>query len=450
MLSRVRPRRKSLFACLSALMLAVTGLSGTARAATKTGPISVAYIEVNSNSMLNVGKYTLAGNGANVFDIGVIFAANINYDGSNAYLSFNPQVQSVLDNAATQIKPLQQQGIKVELSILGNHQGAGFANFPSQAAASAFAKQLSDAVTTYGLDGIDFDDEYADYGVNGTAQPNASSFVYLVQALRADMPGKLITLYDIGPSASALSYNGVDVTSDFDYAWNPWYGSFSVPSIALPKSRLAPAAVDFGSTSASTATSLAQQTVSGGYGAYLTYNLTSTDIHDYISGFTNVLYGSGAVYGSTSPPPNNQIVNGGFETGDLSSWTTSGAGSSIVSSGAHSGAYAARLGGTTPTNGDSSAAQSFTAPSGSSKVSFWYNVTCPDTVTYDWATATLRDNTAGTTTTVLAKTCVSSSGWKQVTASITAGHSYTLTLTSHDDNYAGDPTYTLFDDVAAS
>jgi hypothetical protein len=29
-----------------------------------------------------------------------------------------------------------------------------------------------------------------------------------------------------------------------------------------------------------------------------------------------------------------------------------------------------------------------------------------------------------------------------------AGHSYTLTLTSHDDNYAGDPTYTHFDDVS--
>jgi hypothetical protein len=34
-----------------------------------------------------------------------------------------------------------------------------------------------------------------------------------------------------------------------------------------------------------------------------------------------------------------------------------------------------------------------------------------------------------------------------VTGSITAGHSYTLTLTSHDDNYASDPTYTLYDDV---
>jgi Putative Ig domain len=142
------------------------------------------------------------------------------------------------------------------------------------------------------------------------------------------------------------------------------------------------------------------------------------------------------------------ITNGGFETGTFSGWTTSGASASVVSSGAHSGTYAARAGSTSPTNGDSSIAQTFTAASGNSTLSFWYNVTCPDTVTYDWATATLKDNTAGTTTTVLAKTCVSSSGWRQVTASITAGHSYTLTLTSHDDNYPGDPTYTLFDDVS--
>ena len=30
---------------------------------------------------------------------------------------------------------------------------------------------------------------------------------------------------------------------------------------------------------------------------------------------------------------------------------------------------------------------------------------------------------------------------------VAAGHSYTLTLTSHDDNYAGDATYTKYDDV---
>jgi Zn-dependent metalloprotease len=143
------------------------------------------------------------------------------------------------------------------------------------------------------------------------------------------------------------------------------------------------------------------------------------------------------------------LTNGGFETGDLTGWTGTGT-TSIVSSGAHSGTYAAQLGSGSPTNGDSSAAQTFTAPTGSSHLSLWYNVTCPDTVTYDWATVTLKDTTAGTTATVLSRTCASSSGWKQATATVTAGHSYTLTLTSHDDDYAGDPTYTQYDDVAVS
>src|SRR5262249_32901086 len=44
-------------------------------------------------------------------------------------------------------------------------------------------------------------------------------------------------------------------------------------------------------------------------------------------------------------------------------------------------------------------------------------------------------------------TCTNGQGWKQATATITAGHSYTLTLTSHDDNYAGDGTLTKYDDV---
>jgi hypothetical protein len=34
-----------------------------------------------------------------------------------------------------------------------------------------------------------------------------------------------------------------------------------------------------------------------------------------------------------------------------------------------------------------------------------------------------------------------------VTTPVVAGHSYTLTLQSRDDNYPGDPTYTLYDDV---
>jgi serine protease len=154
---------------------------------------------------------------------------------------------------------------------------------------------------------------------------------------------------------------------------------------------------------------------------------------------------------SASGGGGNAVVNGGFETGTLSSWTASGAAHTVTTTTPHSGTYATLLGSpATPTNGSSSIVQTFTAPTGSSHLSFWYNVACPDTVTYDWATATLRDNTASSTRTVLAHTCNNNKVWVQVTATITAGHSYTLTLTSKDDNYPGDPTATEFDDVATS
>jgi hypothetical protein len=150
--------------------------------------------------------------------------------------------------------------------------------------------------------------------------------------------------------------------------------------------------------------------------------------------------------GGGPPPPPAGLINGGFESG-LTGWTATGPSASTVTSGCHSGASCARLGSTSPTNGDSNLAQTFTAPAGSTKLTLWYKMTCPDTLTYDWATVSLQDNTAATTSTPLAKTCTTN-GWTSVSVTITAGHSYTLTVTSHDDNYAADPTFTLYDDVA--
>ena len=144
------------------------------------------------------------------------------------------------------------------------------------------------------------------------------------------------------------------------------------------------------------------------------------------------------------------LTNGGFESGNFSGWSTTGT-AAVNTASKHSGTYGAQLGSTTPST-DSTAAQTFTLPSNATTLTFWYSNTCPDTVTYDWATATLKDNVTGTTSTILAKTCTTTPVWTQVNTSVAsnAGHSVTLTLTNHDDNYAGDASFTYFDDVSVA
>ncbi len=266
-------------------------LSNAAKA--KNGPLSVVYVEVNSNNILNAGCYTLKNSGKQLFDVAIIFAANINYDAAKkkAVEYNNPQVSTVLHNKDTYIKPLQAKGIKVLMTILGNHQGTGISNFTSRAAAHDFAQQLADTVNTYGLDGIDFDDEFSDYGNNGTTQPNDSSFVLLLSECRKLMPKKYLTFYYFGPASQHLTYNGLKAGTYLNASWNAAYGSFQVPQVpGLGKAKLSPAADWINNTSASTATQLAQQTVTGGYGIYMYYDLTNVPSDKYLSSVSKVLY----------------------------------------------------------------------------------------------------------------------------------------------------------------
>ncbi|MGH8955815.1 MAG: endo-beta-N-acetylglucosaminidase H [Microbacterium sp.] len=289
---------------LGVLATAAAGmLAGTTGAAADTtepvDPQLAVYVEVNSNDLANVADYTLAESGDAAIDMAMIFAANINYDGEKAYLHFNERVTETLDNAETQIRPVQENGTKVLLSVLGNHQGAGFANFTSYTQADAFAAQLADAVTTYGLDGIDFDDEWTEYGANGTPQPNPQSFGWLATALRDRLgPDKIISLYAIGPSYTTTDFTLFDAAGVLDYAWNPYYPTYDAPTVPglEDRTRLGAAAIDLSNTSAATAEDFATRTVADGYGVYVAYNLTATDQSAYLSGITEALKGEATEY----------------------------------------------------------------------------------------------------------------------------------------------------------
>ena len=102
-----------------------------------TEPRFVAIIEAAENDMRNAGNYILYPDGIGspetarpLFDMVVLFSANINF---NEYrgcpeLYFNDNIRKVLDNKEVFIRPLQDKGIKVLLSIMPNHQAIGFSN----------------------------------------------------------------------------------------------------------------------------------------------------------------------------------------------------------------------------------------------------------------------------------------------------------------------------------
>ncbi|MDR1232395.1 MAG: hypothetical protein LBK61_13460 [Spirochaetaceae bacterium] len=124
------------------------------------------YIEVNDDNPLNAGSYILE-DGTYLFDYVVLFAANIRNRDSNAtpkmpYLHLNNNVQKILDNRNKYIKPLQDKGIKVLLGLLGDHDGVGFGTM-NAAERTAFITSLKTTVDAYGLDGVDFDDEWASF-----------------------------------------------------------------------------------------------------------------------------------------------------------------------------------------------------------------------------------------------------------------------------------------------
>jgi hypothetical protein len=146
-------------------------------------------------------------------------------------------------------------------------------------------------------------------------------------------------------------------------------------------------------------------------------------------------------------PDSGAVVNGTFESG-LSGWTVTGS-AAAVSDPVHTGLGAAIVGALTPTH-ESTLSQTFTVRSGQNELSLWYLTQCPDIIQLDWFTITLRDNTSGTTTTLLPNICDINNTYQRVTASVSAGHNYTLNLINHDDNATGDATRTFIDDVVVA
>jgi hypothetical protein len=156
--------------------------------------------------------------------------------------------------------------------------------------------------------------------------------------------------------------------------------------------------------------------------------------------------------GSDSTPlssPGNSLKNGDFETGDLTSWYTTGP--NVISTDAHGGKFAAQVGSTGAFSGTAVLSQQIHVPAtGTTTLSFFYNPHCSDSIEHDFQQAQIR-SFSGESLGVF-NICSDAAVWKNTTVDLTgfAAQDIVVYYGDHDDDAPGDPTYMLIDDVTVT
>lgn len=194
----------------------------------------VAIVEANDHFLPNVNCYRDQ-DGKLMFDLMFPFSANLNIDPGTGkpYVHYNAQHTVFMSNGIyTRVK---SSGIKTGLSLLGNHDAAGLANFNNLADATAFAQLVAIEVRRYGFDAVLGDDEYSKI----TATTNDSSYVMVMSEIKRLLPDKFICFYVYGFGYG--SWRGKKMGDVCDAAFPPYYPQYPDNSFQttyrFPKSR---------------------------------------------------------------------------------------------------------------------------------------------------------------------------------------------------------------------
>lgn len=265
----------------------------------------VLYFEINDTNPLNALEF-LTESGKYYFDHIVLFAANINWDPEKkrVYLSNNENVQFLLDNNDKYLQPLRKVGMKVIISILGNHDEAGVAQL-SDMGAKEFARELAAYCRAYNLDGVAFDDEYSsspDLSNPWLASQSAYAGSRLMYECKLAMPEKIVSLYNLGAmySNSLQIIDGVDPGQYCDYAVADYGGSAS-PGTGMTLKQCGGMSIELRRGSGDSSESTARSKKEAGFGYYMFFALDPSLYRSQVSRCQSVcrgLYDEELVYPS--------------------------------------------------------------------------------------------------------------------------------------------------------
>ncbi len=261
----------------------------------------IAYVETNDWDIRNMGQFILKDTKEPVFDMVVLFAANMNYDTKTKkrYIFFNDKLQPIINNPDLYIKPLKDRGIKVIIDILPNHQGVGYRNFQSYEEALEFAKEAKMWTDKLGIDGWDIDEEYAGY--TSYVFPEKSALWY-ARAMKEVMPDKLLTCYDFSNplQAGLKDEKGKEAKDYIDFiVSNYWVQGGN--SLGVEQKKYAAFSIEANLVGTGPAETSAKYNLDSGNGGMMVFNIKGSDIRNGVtardlSKATQLFYGQDCIF----------------------------------------------------------------------------------------------------------------------------------------------------------
>ena len=224
------------------------------------------WIEVNNTNPLNMLQFETEDG----------HAYNINYDAEKGkvYCFANPQCQYILDHYNEIVRPLRERGMKVFISVLGNHDASGLAQL-SDAGARAFAQEMKALCEGYGFDGVNYDDEYSnspDLSIPWfTSRSQAAGNRLYYETWKA-MPDKEMMSYQYG---SALGNAAVDGVEPGEYmAWAVGdYGRRGVAYSGMTNAQVSYQSSEFAQWRSTPTESTVSQWMASDYGLWMIFSL---------------------------------------------------------------------------------------------------------------------------------------------------------------------------------
>ncbi len=250
--------------------------------------ITNAYVETNDWNPLNAIRYEIGDTGVPFFDIVTLFAANIVHDPvhNKPTVEFNAGIKAILDNFEKMIRPLQEKGTRVVLDFLPHHQGWGYRNMYGENL-EFFLDRLAEVMDKYNIDGIDIDEEYAEYWKRpGVAtKPDAPS--EFVKRFRERFPKKILSVFNY-----AIQFDTATVKDKIDFAYDNYgFGGDTPDWISRKFHSNSSIECNYGLTD-STVAEQATRALSNGNGTVMYFNPHfDRGLHGHFSKFTEILYG---------------------------------------------------------------------------------------------------------------------------------------------------------------